>query len=160
MAAYLTGATQAATGKPSDVDASARNPLGMRAFGIDLLGNTAEYIYLTGVVSTILGSVVTYDEFNLTALIVASAVGLVAVSTGLTVASAFGWYGIAGTFATDVVANTADNAKLGRETTDGKVGDGFAAGDQIVGAYSRLATTAAAVVNCQYLYPAVGINVA
>lgn len=155
VTALFTGAPLAATGKPGDVDTSARNTLGMRAFGYDTTGNIAEYIYLTGVASTIVGSVVTYDEAGLTTLIAANAVGPVAVATGITVASTYGWYGIAGTFLTDVVANCADNGKLGRETTDGKVGDGPASGDVITGAVARAATTAAAVVLCQYLYPSV-----
>ena len=153
--ALFTGAPLAAVGLPGEVHTSARNPVGMRAMGYDTTGNIAEYIYLKGVASTIVGSVVTYDEAGVTALIVANAVGPVAIATGLTVASTWGWYGIAGTFLTDVVANCADNAKLGRETTDGKVGDGFAAGDAITGAVSRAATTAAAVILCQYLYPSV-----
>lgn len=153
--AFLTGAVESATGKPGDVDTVARNPLGMRAFGYDTTGNIAEYIYLTGVASTIVGSVVTYDHLSITTLIAAGAVGPVAVATGLTVASTFGWYGISGTFLTDVVANCANNAMLGRETTNGKVGDGQAAGDAIFGAVSRAATTAAAVVLCQFCYPSV-----
>jgi len=153
--ALFTGAPLAATGKPGDVDTSARNLVGMRAFGYDTTGNIAEYIYLAGCASTIVGSVVTYDEAGATTLLAANAVGPVAVATGLTVASTYGWYGISGTFLTDVVANCADNAKLGRETTDGKVGDGFAAGDAITGAVSRAATTTAAVGLCQFLYPSV-----
>ena len=155
MAAFFTGAVLSATGAPGDVDSAARNPLGMRAFGYDTTGNIAEYIYLKGVASTIVGSVVTYDEAGVTALIAANAVGPVAVATGLTVASTWGWYGIWGVFSTDVVANCADNAKLGRETTDGKVGDGAAAGDNIFGAVSRAATTGAAVILCQFTYPSV-----
>jgi len=151
----FTGAALASVGKPGDVDTVARNPLGMRVQGFDALGNSGEYIYLAGVASTIIGSVVTYDEAGATLLLAANAVGPIAVALGLTVASTFGWYAIAGTFPTDVVANCADNAKLGRETTDGKVGDGFASGDAITGAVSRAATTAAAVVNCQFLYPSV-----
>jgi hypothetical protein len=92
---------------------------------------------------------------------VASGAGICAVATGITVGSTFGWYGVQGVFLTDVVANTAAGGKLGRETTDGKVGDGFSAGDQIVGAYLGLvATTAAAVVLAIYSYPVCGVNVA
>lgn len=165
VTALFTGAPLAVAGKPGDVDLlsaypTGRNNVGLRAMGYDTTGNVAEYIYLSGIASTIVGSVVIYNHLGVTSLNPASGVGPIAVATGLTVASSFGWYGIAGTFLTDVVANTAIDAKLGRETTDGKVGDGFAAGDQIVGAYSRVATTAAAVVLCQYLYPLVGINVA
>lgn len=120
----------------------------------DAAGN--EFIYLKGVASTIVGSVVTFDEAGVTTLIAANAVGPVAVAQAIVdAATKFGWYGIYGTFLTDVVANCADNGKLGRETTDGKVGDGAAAGDNIYGAVARAATTAAAVILCQFTYPSV-----
>jgi hypothetical protein len=149
---YLTGAPLGSVGIPGQVDSAARVALGTRCFGVDPLGNTAEFIYLQGVASTIAGSVVTFDEAGQTLLIAAGAVGPVAVALGIVTAGLFGWYGIAGTFPTDVVANCADNAAIGRETTDGKVGDGAASGNFIFGAVSRAATTAAAVVNCQFLY--------
>ena len=156
MATALVSGGKAVVGAPGDVHTSARNQVGLRAFGIDTTGNTAEYIYLGGCASTIVGSVVLYDEAGTTALITAGPIGLVAVATAITDAvTEFGWYGIAGTFLTDVVANCADNAALGRETTDGKVGDGFATGDMILGSVSRAATTAAAVILCSFLYPAV-----
>jgi hypothetical protein len=126
-------------------------------YGTDALGNAAEYIYLTGVASTIVGSVVTYDNAGVTALIVADASGPVAVAMAITVASTFGWYCIQGTIPVDVVANSAACATTaknpGRETTDGKVGDGRAAGDEINNFFQRVATTAAAVVNCQIDHP-------
>ncbi len=155
--ALFTGGPSVAVGKPGDVHTVAKNPVGLRVQGFDSTGNIAEYIYLKGVTSTIVGSVVTYDQAGATLLIAANAVGLVAVATGITVGSTWGWYGICGVFLTDVVANSAAAGALGRETTDGKVGDGFAAGDQIFGALmGNVATTAAAVVLCQYMYPFVG----
>jgi hypothetical protein len=154
----FTGAPLTANGLPGQVYTltDSKAVLGQRCFGFDTTGNVAEYIFLAGVTSTIVGSVVTYDEAGLTTLIAANAVGPVAIATAIVdAATKGGWYGIAGTFLTDVVANCADNAKLGRETTDGKVGDGAASGDIITGAVSRAATTAAAVVLCQILYPSV-----
>jgi hypothetical protein len=156
----ITGAPMASSGQLGVVDTVQQFPLGMRVSGTDAVGGYAEYVYLKGVASTIVGSVVTYDEAGVTALITATSVGPVAVATAITVASTFGWYGVTGTFPTDVVANCADNAKLGRETTNGKVGDSYAAGYQIMGAVSRAATTAAAVVNCQFNNPWVGMDVA
>lgn len=156
MASLLSSPSQAAFGQPGEVHASQVNHLNQFAYGQDSLGNVAVYVYLKGVASTIVGSVVTYDEAGVTTLLAANAVGPVAVATGIVnLTTLFGWYGIVGTFPTDVVANCADNAKLGRETTDGKVGDGAASGDFITGAVSRAATAAAAVVNVQYLYASV-----
>lgn len=154
MAALITGATLAAVGAPGDVHTSARNPVGMRAYGTDTTGNSAQYIYLNGVASTIVGTVVTFDEAGVTTLIAANAKGPVAVATAITnTTSTWGWYGVQGTFLTDVVANSADNSTIGRETTDGKVGDGRAAGDQIANAFQRAATVSAAVVLVQYDHP-------
>jgi hypothetical protein len=143
-------------GNPGDIHTTAihgaaQNLVGTRARGKDTTGNTAEYIYLKGVTSTIVGSVVTFDEAGTTTLIAANAKGPVAVATAVCdAATSWAWYGIQGTFLTDVVANSADNSTIGRETTDGKVGDGRAAGDQIANAFQRAATTTAAVVLCQF----------
>jgi hypothetical protein len=147
--ANLTGAPQVFHGDTSVVDTSAQVPVLTRAR--DNAGN--EYIYLKGVASTIAGSVVTYDEAGITTLIAANAKGPVAVAMAATVANTWGWYCIFGTCDADIVANSADNSTVGRETTDGKVGDGRAAGDEIVGMIQREATTAAALAAVQLTYP-------
>lgn len=152
MAAGKTGGALASSGVLGQVytDGSI-NALGQLMEGQDSLGNFAEYVWLKGVASTIVGSVVTFDEVGVTTLIAAGGFGPVAVALAICDATTkFAWYGRTGTFPTDVVANTADNAKLGRETTNGKVGDAPATGDQAVGMISRAATTAAAIVNVQY----------
>lgn len=156
MAAALTGFPLGSESNLGDVDSVARMPVGTVIGGVDALGNFAEYVYLQGVASVIVGTVVTFDHLGVTTLIAANAVGPVAVAVGLIVALKFGWFGRTGTFLTDVVANSAAGAGIGRETTDGKVGDGFAAGDQIFGAVQRVATTAAAVVYCSFDRPYVG----
>jgi hypothetical protein len=154
MAGKLTGAPLANSGRLSDVDTTARHALGFRCYGTDDLGNTAEYIYLKGVASTIVGSVVTYDELGVTTLIAANAQGPVAIAMGIVDATTkFGWYCIQGTVKADVVANSADNSMVGRETTNGKVGDGRAAGDQIANCFQREATTAAALAYLQIDHP-------
>lgn len=158
MGAQKTGPAMASSGALTDIDTVARHAFGTRVIGQDATGNSAEYIYLKGVTSTIVGSVVTYDDAGVTTLIVADAVGPVAVAMAITDAvTKFGWYGIQGTFPTDVVANSALAAagvkNPGRETTDGKVGDGRAAGDEINNFFQRVVTTAAAVVNCQIDHP-------
>lgn len=150
-AEYLSGFTGATVGKTDSVHTTAKNTVGTRAKGVTNPGN--EYVYLKGCASTIVGSVVTFDEAGDTTLIAANAKGPVAVACGITVASTWGWYCIYGTVLVDVVANTADNATVGRETTDGKVGDARVAGDQIANFFTRAATTAAAVISCQIGYP-------
>lgn len=77
--ANLTGYSQTFDSDTTTVDTSAKTTILTRAF--DSAGN--EYIYLKGVASTIVGSVVTYDETATTALIVADAIGPVAVAMAI-----------------------------------------------------------------------------
>lgn len=157
MAAQGTGLIGAGgvpvVGQINAIHASALNPVGTCAY--DILGN--EYIYLQGIGSTIAGSVVTYQSATyVTALIAADAKGPVAVANAAVVAAKFGWYLVAGIhLLVDVVANSTAGADagLGRETTDGKVGDGRAAGDQIHNMIQLTTTVAAALVPCQLDHP-------
>lgn len=90
--AYKVGYPVASQGLLTDVDTVQRNPLGQVAF--DEAG--AEYIYLQGIGSTVVGSVVTYGltatNAHLTALSVTGARGPVAIAMAITVASNYGWY--------------------------------------------------------------------
>jgi len=98
------------------------------------------FIYLKGVASTAEGSAVTYDEAGVTTLLAANAIGPVAIALGATIASTWGWYQIRGKAAALGAASSADNATVGREGADGSLGDGRAAGDEIIGAVARSAT--------------------
>lgn len=122
------------------VDTTQKYALGTVVQGQSASHGFGEFIYLKGVGSTAEGSVVTYDEAGVTTLLVANAKGPVAVALGATVASTYGWYQILGKAAALAAASSADNAFVGRETADGSVGDGRAAGDEILGAIARSAT--------------------
>lgn len=151
-AEFLSGYTSATVGKTDEVHTTAKNVVGTRAKGVTAPGN--EYVYMKGVASTIVGSAVTYDTAYQTTLLAANAKGPVAFACAITVASTWGWYCIAGVCSADVVANSAASSTLGRETTDGKVGDGRAAGDQIANCFQgATATTTAAVVDVHIRYP-------
>jgi len=150
--ANLTNRASVFSGKTGVVDSTLAHKLLTRAFDED--GN--EYIYLAGVASTAAGSWVTFDEAGLTALLAADAIGPVAVATvANTSASTYAWYCIYGQCEATLAASCANNAKLGRETSDGLAGDGFASGDAISGAVSRDSTTSAATVTVQLCYPSV-----
>lgn len=150
--ANLTGYAQNFSGKTGAIDTTAAHKVITRAF--DENGN--EYIYLAGCASTAVGSWVTYDEDGATTLLAANAIGPVAVATvANTSTTAYAWYQIFGEATALLAASCADNAKLGRETTDGYAGDGFAAGDAITGAVSRGSTTGAATATVQLCYPSV-----
>lgn len=149
MAQLIGHSPSAVIGASTDVHLTARNPIGILAQ--DAAGNI--YRYMKGVASTIAGSVVTFDETYTTTLLAANAIGPVAVAQAATVASTWGWYMVDGSCLVDMVANSADNVGLGRETTDGKVGDGRAAGDQILNMVARGATTTAALQLAAFSYP-------
>ena len=139
----------------SQVDTALKFDLGQRAEG----EAGKEYIYLTGVASTVVGSWVTYDELGITALLVANAIGPVAVAMAITDASTeFGWYQIFGSAEAKMAANSAVDVIVGKDTTDGVAGDGADGADLIFGAVSREATVAAAVVTVQLYYPFVTDN--
>ena len=118
----------------------------------DPAGN--EYIYLKGVASLVANDAVTYDELGNTTLLAANAKGPVAFAqAAVNSATNYGWFCIAGTCSANLVANSADNSTIGRETTDGKVGDGRVAGDQIGNCFARTATTTAATGSVLIRYP-------
>lgn len=149
--ALLSGGPVGAHAATGTIDTSAKVPVGTRMRGAD---GFSEFIYLKGVASTLAGSWVTYDETGATALLAANGKGFVAVATAATVANTYGWYCIFGTCSALLKQNTADNATLGRETTDGYAGDGRAAGDEIIGAMSRGSTAGAdALTTVQLAYP-------
>lgn len=150
--ANLTGRTEIFGGITGTIETTPVAKVLTRAFDTD--GN--EFIYLKGVASTAIGSWVTYDEDGATTLLVANAVGSVAVATAAnTSTSGYSWYQIFGTASALLAASCADNAKLGYESSSGYAGDGCAAGDAIYGAVSRGATTDAALTTVQLCYPSV-----
>lgn len=145
---------KASVGEVTAVDSTQRNPLGMIVPG----PNGEEFIYLKGIGSTAEGSWVTYDEEGVTTLLAANAKGPVAVAMAAIVASSYGWYCILAPMGVDakVVTATSADTLVGRETTDGCVGDGRATGDQIYGVICREANASGstALRTCQiWMHP-------
>lgn len=101
-----------------------------------------QYIFLTGVASTVAGSWVTFDEAYLTTLIAANAVGPVGVAMAATVASTYGFYQIYGNCAVSASDTTAADVALYIDGTAGRVDDAVVTGDLVVGACSTAADTA------------------
>ena len=133
--AIKVGHQLASVGALTDVDTALRNPLMSVVFDAD----GGEYIYLTGVASTGLGSWVTYDELGITALLTANAVGPVAVALAATIASTYGWYCVKSpkSGVTGKCDGIADNKACYIDGTDGRVDDAAVTGDLVLGAYSR-----------------------
>lgn len=114
------------------VDTDAAVPVGtiLRATHPDY--GAGEFIYLAGVASTAEGSWVTYSmDDGSTALLAANAIGPVAVATGATVASTYGWYQIQGKAVGLCLASFADNANVYATATAGSVDDAVVAGDRV-----------------------------
>ena len=152
MATNKVGYSSTSVGLLTDVDTSARNPVGTRQF--DDVGN--EFIYLVGVASTVIGSCVTYGlngtTAYLTALSVTGAKGPVAIAMGAILAVNFGWYQICGFGSALFNGSAAAGAALYSAST-GKVDDAIVSGDQIDGAIVA-ATVGSAVLGAVYLqYP-------
>lgn len=82
----------------ADNSTTQRHPLGYIVQGVDPTYGAGEFIYLQGIGSTVIGSIVNYDAAFVTALHT-SALNLpkpLAVAMAATVASQFGWYQISG----------------------------------------------------------------
>lgn len=107
-------------------------PLGTRVRANDSTYGPGEFIYLTGVASTAIGSFVTFNQDdNTTALLAANAIGPVAVAMSANVASQYGWYQIYGKAVGLVLASFADNANVYATATPGSVDDAVVAGDRV-----------------------------
>lgn len=142
--------TPPVAGAPGEVYTTLINPLMTEA--TDHRGYV--YIFLQGVASLVSGDAVTYDEAGVTTLLAANAIGPVAIATAaVDSTSEYGWFGRKGVFTVNGVANSADNVGLGRETTNGKLGDGRGAGDGIANMVARSATTSAADMTVQCHFP-------
>lgn len=130
---------------PTTVDASALSTL-LSEIVVITGGQFNRLIYLKGVGSTVAGSWVTYDETGATTLLVANAVGPVAIAMGATnTTGKYGWYLVEGTYATAASDTTAANKALYIDGTAGRVDDLPVAGDLVVNAWSTASDTANAL---------------
>jgi len=115
----------------ADTSTTQNLALGTRAKGFSPTEGVAEFIYLLGVASTLMGSWVTYLPDNWgTKLLTADDIGPVAVAMSANVASQYGWYMIYGKV--DAKAkDVADNGKVYIDTTPGTCDDALVNGDHV-----------------------------
>jgi hypothetical protein len=118
-------------------------PLGTIVQAVDPTYGVGEFIFLKGVVGTVVGSWVTYntDDFTTTGL-VANATGPVAVAMSANVASQYGWYQISGKAIGKCLTAFADDAKVFITATSMTVDDTSVAGDLVL--FARGASTTVA----------------
>lgn len=108
--------------------------LGTIVRAVDPTYGSGEFIFLAGVASTVVGSVVVYnpDDYS-TALASANAVGPIATAMSANVANQYGWYQISGKGVAKVLTGFADNADCYLTATAGSIDDTDVAGDYIRG---------------------------
>ena len=123
-------------------DTTQNHLLGTIVRAEDVSYGAGEFIYLLGVASTVVGSLVDYDSYlGTTALAPAtSGVGSVAVAMSINVASQYGWYQIAGIAAVKAPnAMTVGADVFALAATPGSVDDAQVDGEQILNA--KVSTT-------------------
>lgn len=117
-----------------------------------------EFIYLKGVASTVVGSVVLFnpDDFS-TSLATANDKGKLAVAMSINVASQYGWYQIYGKGVAKVLTGFVDNADCYLTATAGSVDDADVAGDFIRGmkGASAIDTPSTGLAEVELGYPEV-----
>jgi len=102
----------------ADTSTTRKQPLGLISQASDPTYGVGEFIYLKGVASTVVGSIVNYDDTFQTALDTAAVTGPsrpLAIAMSANVANQYGWYQISG-LAIATKANSvsfADGAGLG-----------------------------------------------
>ena len=112
----------------ADTSTTQNHTLGMIVQAKDV----ASTAYGAGVASTVLGSFVTYNsDDNSTALLAANAIGPVATSMSINVASQYGWYQISGKLVGKCLAGYADNGLVYATATAGSIDDAVVAGDRV-----------------------------
>lgn len=144
----------------ADISTVQLMPLGSRCRAVDLASTAygeAEFIYLKGVASTVLGSWVTYNQDdNSTTLLAANAIAPVAVAMSANVASSYGWYQIFGKAVGKALAAFADDGNVYATATAGSVDDAIVSGDRVKCAKGASAldtpTTGMAEFEIQYPY--------
>jgi hypothetical protein len=106
--------------------------LGQIVQATDPVYGDGEFIYLAGLAATAVGTWVTYntDDYT-TTLLVANAIGPVAVAMSANLAGFYGWYQIHGKAVGLVLAAFADNANVYGTATPGSVDDAVVAGDRV-----------------------------
>lgn len=129
-------------------------PLGTRIKGTDPVYGEGEFVYLKGVASTVVGSLVVYNQDDWsTALYTGNAIGEVAFAMSACVANEFGWYQIYGKAIAKSNA-AVDNALVYGAAT-GVVDDAVVAGDRVKNAKfaSGDGTPSAGFAEVEIAYP-------
>lgn len=139
MANLKTGGARASIGAIGDIDTAQRNPLGM----LQTTDDNNVFVYLPGVAAAAAGTWVSYNASTYVPIVlVADAVGFVAISTAAILAVNWGWFQVYGFNTVSKSDTVAAAGGLFIDGTAGRVDDASVAGDMIYGAMSTGADTA------------------
>ena len=116
----------------TQIDSTALYTLGSKVMDKD--GN--EYIYMLGVISTVVGDAVTYTGAYATARAVANLKGPVAFAMAAIVAAKYGWYQIKGLVNGLTLTTVVTQAPLYLTATAGQLDDAVVATDLVYGAFA------------------------
>jgi len=113
--------------------------IGTRVKGFDPIYGEGEFIYLTGVASTVVGDLVIFDQYAGTSTrAVAGSRGPCAIAMSANVASSYGFYQIAGS-AIVKAGTVAANGNVYVTATAGTIDDAIVSGDKVDGARLKTA---------------------
>lgn len=159
MAYIIT--TQTAGMQPiATTSTTQRHPLGTRVNAVDSTYGEGEFVYQKGVGSTVVGSVVIFDQYTGTStLATAGSRGPVGVAMSANVLNQFGWYQVCGS-AVAKAATVLANGNVYATGTAGTVDDATVAGDKIDGARFKTAdgTPSAGFAVVQLSNPSMNAN--
>ncbi len=153
---YVISEPRVGVSKITDVDTTARLPLGTRMKAFDPVYGEGEFIYLKGAAGVGLGSWATFNQDdNSTALLAANAIGPVAIAMAAAVAGTFGWFQVYGKAVGKVLAGYVDNALVYATATAGSVDDAVVVGDRVKNALgaSAIDTPSAGLAEFEIQYP-------
>ena len=123
-------------------DTTQNHALGTIVTAVDPTYGAGEFIYLKGVASTAVGSMVDYDSYLATTALspATGGIGPVAVAMSANVASQYGWYQISGVAAVKAPNTMVVGAEVfSLAATPGSVDDAAVNGEQILNA--KVSTT-------------------
>ena len=136
-----------------------KHPLGTKVEAYDASLGYGEFVYLTGVASTVLGSVVFVNKADHVTSLAAAAGGRGDLATAMSInlASSYGWYQVYGKGVGKVLAAFADNADCYLTATAGSIDDADVSGDLIIGmkGASAIDTPSTGLAYIEMNYPSV-----
>jgi hypothetical protein len=118
-----------------EVSSTQVHPLGYRVIAQDPTYGQAEFVYVKGVASCVVGSVLTFNAYSgVTALATTRSKGLVGVAVSALVASTYGFIQVTGAAVAKSLASAVAGATAYATGTAGSVDDAVVTGDVIYGA--------------------------